>query len=39
MDALRAGETSFEGEDECTGSQGSGQCGRILRYVGTATFA
>jgi len=39
MDALRAGETRFEGEDECTGSQGSGQCGRILHYVGTATFA
>jgi hypothetical protein len=39
MQALRAGETRFEGEDECGGSQGSGQCGRILRYVGSATFA
>ncbi len=39
MDALRAGHTRFEGDDECSGSQGSGQCGRILHYIGTATFA
>jgi hypothetical protein len=38
MEALRSGETRFEGEDECSGSQGSGQCGRILRYVGIASF-
>jgi hypothetical protein len=39
MDALRAGDTRVEGEDACSGSQGSGQCGRILRYVGIATYA
>jgi len=38
MAALRAGMARFEGEDECTGSQGSGYCARVLRYVGVATY-
>ena len=38
LDALRAGDTRFEGEDECHGSQGSGYCGRVLHFVGTAEF-
>jgi hypothetical protein len=39
MRALRAGQLRFEGEDACTGSLGSGQCERILRYLAIATFA
>jgi hypothetical protein len=39
MSALRAGQTRFEGEDACAGSQGSGQCERVMRYVGIATYA
>ena len=37
--SLRAGEAEFQGEDVCAGSQGSGQCSRILHYVATATYA
>jgi len=39
MAALRDGKTQFEGEDACSGTQGSGHCGRILHYIGMATFA
>jgi len=39
MMALRSNQTRFEGNDECNGSQGSGQCHRILHYVGVATFS
>jgi hypothetical protein len=38
MRALRHGDKRFEGEDSCAGSLGSGQCGRILRYVALATY-
>jgi hypothetical protein len=37
--ALRAKETRFEGQDLCSGSQGSGQCTRVLHYVALATYA
>ena len=37
--ALRSGETTFEGQDTCVGSQGSGQCARVLHYVAIATYA
>ena len=36
--SLRAGEAQFEGNDTCAGSQGSGQCSRVLHYVATATY-
>jgi hypothetical protein len=36
--ALRSGDTTFEGEDVCNGSLGSGQCSRVLHYVGSATY-
>jgi hypothetical protein len=36
--SLRAGETTFEGNDVCAGSQGSTQCSRIMHYVATATY-
>jgi hypothetical protein len=36
--SLRGGEAEFEGEDVCNGSQGSGQCSRVLHYVATATY-
>ena len=39
MQALRSGQTRFEGNDECNGSQGSSQCHRILHYVGVATYS
>lgn len=39
MRALRAGETRFEGEDACAGSVGTGQCSRVLHFVGIATYA
>jgi hypothetical protein len=38
LQALRSHQTRFEGEDACGGSQGSGQCGRVLHYIGTASF-
>lgn len=38
MRALREGRTAFEGEDVCHGSVGSAPCGRVLRYVATATY-
>ena len=39
MRALRAGETRFEGQDVCAGSVGTGQCSRVLHFVGIATYA
>lgn len=38
MRALRSRETTFEGEDVCAGEVGSTTCGRVLRYVGRATY-
>jgi hypothetical protein len=38
MRALRDHRTSFDGEDVCHGSVGTATCGRVLRYVATATF-
>ena len=37
--SLRDGETQFEGNDVCIGSQGSGQCARVLHYVAIAGYA
>lgn len=39
MRSLSAGETRFEGEDVCSGTQGSSQCGRTLHYVATAEYS
>lgn len=40
MRALRARETKFQGEDVCRGRVGTAavECGRVLRFVGTATY-
>jgi len=38
MRSLKAGETQFEGDHQCTGYVGDGPCQRILRYVATATY-
>lgn len=38
MRSLRAGETRFQGQDACQGSQGSGLCVRVLHYTGIATY-
>lgn len=38
MTALRAGSRRFEGEHTCNGNVGNGTCGRVMRYVGTATW-
>jgi hypothetical protein len=37
--SLHANQTRFEGQDVCTGSQGSGQCSRVLHYVAVATYS
>jgi hypothetical protein len=37
--SLHAKEERFEGQDLCSGSQGSGQCSRALHYVAIATYA
>jgi hypothetical protein len=39
MRSLTAGETRFEGEDVCAGTQGSSQCGRTLHFVATAEYS
>ncbi len=39
MRALRSGQTHFEGEHACDGQVGSSNCQRVLRFVGTATYA
>ena len=36
--ALERGETRFEGEDSCAGQIGTATCGRVMRYVGIATY-
>jgi hypothetical protein len=36
--ALTAHETRFEGEQTCRGNSSTGDCGRVLRYVATATY-
>ena len=36
---LRSHETRFEGEHECRGSTDDAMCSRVLRFVGTATYA
>src|SRR5262249_52880111 len=40
MQALRAGQTRFEGEDPCNGHLGTSgvRCDSVLRYVGVATY-
>jgi hypothetical protein len=38
MAALRRSSGRMEGDDVCHGQVGSGTCGRILRYVGVATY-
>ena len=38
MRSLRGGETKFQGNDACQGSQGSGLCVRVLHYTGIATY-
>jgi hypothetical protein len=37
-DALRAGKEQFDGEDRCRGHTATAECGRVLRYVATATY-
>jgi hypothetical protein len=37
--SLHANETRFDGQDVCAGSQGSGQCSRVLHYLAVATYA
>ena len=36
--ALRSGMTSFHGEDACRGSLPLGECPRVLRFEGVATY-
>ena len=38
MQALRARKEHFEGQKPCMGQVGSGECRRVLRFVGTATY-
>jgi hypothetical protein len=38
MRALRAGEASFEGSDECAGNLGPSVCLRVLRFGGAAEY-
>jgi hypothetical protein len=39
LHALDAHETSFQGDDGCTGSVGTaGDCGRVLHFAGTAEY-
>lgn len=38
LQALRASAGRFEGQDACSGTIGSAQCARELRYVGFATY-
>jgi len=39
MAALRAAHTTFQGQSECGGEVGNGHCGRLLHYVGAATYS
>jgi hypothetical protein len=36
--SLQSKDTQFEGQDVCSGSQGSGQCSRVLHYIAIATY-
>jgi hypothetical protein len=38
MRSLRAGETAFDGEDNCHGSTGGAPCGRTLHYHAQAEY-
>ncbi len=38
MRALRAGETSFDGSDDCSGNIGSSGCLRVVRFHGVAEY-
>ena len=38
LKALRGGQTRFEGDHACQGRVGEGECGRLLHYVGIATY-
>jgi hypothetical protein len=38
MTALRAHETSFHGEDACTGSVGPNACSRVLQFEAMAAY-
>jgi hypothetical protein len=38
MRRLREGAARFNGEHTCSGQRGGGQCGRVLRYMGVATY-
>ncbi len=38
MRALRARETAFQGEDECSGSVGLGNCSRVLHFNAIAEY-
>lgn len=39
MRALRAAAPEFDGEDRCHGQLGTGECHRVLKFVGRATYA
>jgi len=39
MRALDAGQTSFHGDHDCTGSVGSSYCSRVIHIDGTAEYA
>jgi len=38
MQALRARRTSFQGEDECTGSVGQSYCSRVMHFEAIAEY-
>jgi hypothetical protein len=38
MQALRDGKTAFQGEDECRGTLGLGNCGRVLHFDAMADY-
>ena len=38
MRALRARQTSFGGQDECTGSVGQGYCSRVMHFDAIAEY-
>jgi len=38
MSSLRRGAARFEGEDVCHGNVRTTTCGRVIRYVGIATY-
>ena len=38
MQELERGQTRFEGEDTCHGALGTATCGRVLHWIGIATY-